>query len=102
MMTKRSINRQFEVMGFKTGIATSVDLLAISSFRDQGLYTPRGPDGEGGDEFLRRAERDGLKEALKWREETFGNKYRGRRRVTETIEIHAPDEMLKVNRPAVR
>ena len=77
MMTKRSINRQFEVMGFKTGIATSVDLLALSSFRDQGLYTPRGPDGEGGDEFLRRAERDGLKEALKWREETFGNKYRG-------------------------
>ena len=76
MMTKRSINRQFEVMGFKTGIATSVDLLALSSFRDQGLYTSRGPDGEGGDEFMRRAERDGLKEALRWREETFGNKYR--------------------------
>ena len=41
MMTKRSINRQFEVMGFKTGIAASVDLLALSSFRDQGLYSSR-------------------------------------------------------------
>jgi hypothetical protein len=77
MMTKRSINRQFEVMGFKTGIAASVDLLALSSFRDQGLYTPRSEDGEGGDEFMRRAEQDGLKAALKWREETFGNAYRG-------------------------
>jgi hypothetical protein len=76
MMTKRSINRQFEVMGFKTGIATSVDLLALSSFRDQGLYASRSEDGEGGDEFMRRAERDGLKAALKWREETFGNAYR--------------------------
>ena len=76
MMTKRSINRQFEIMGFKTGIAASVDLLALSSFRDQGLYTPRSEDGEGGDEFLRRSERDGLKAALKWREETFGNAYR--------------------------
>jgi len=76
MMTKRSINRQFEVMGFKTGIAASVDLLALSSFRDQGLYTPRSKDGDEGDEFMRRSERDGLKAALKWREETFGNKYR--------------------------
>jgi hypothetical protein len=25
---------------------------------------------------MRRAERDGLKAALKWREEMFGNKYR--------------------------
>ena len=76
MMTKRSINRQFEVMGFKTGIATSVDLLALSSFREQGLYARRGKDGEGGDEFMRRAEQDGLTAALKWREETFGNSYR--------------------------
>jgi len=78
MLTKRSINRQFEIMGFKTGIAASVDLLALSGFRDQGLYTPRSKskDGEGGDEFLRRSQRDGLKAALQWREETFGNKYR--------------------------
>jgi enoyl-CoA hydratase len=78
MMTKRSINRQFEIMGFKTGIAASVDLLALSSFRNQGLYARRSQsgDGEGGDEFMRRSERDGLKAALKWREETFGNSYR--------------------------
>ena len=72
MMTKRSINRQFEIMGFKTGIAASVDLLAVSSFRDQGFYTAGGRSNEGGDEFMLRAERDGMKAALKWREEEFG------------------------------
>ncbi len=77
MLTKRSINRQFEVMGLRTGIASSVDLLALSAFRDKGLYASRKKDGgEGGDEFLKRAERDGLKAALAWREETFGNRYR--------------------------
>jgi enoyl-CoA hydratase len=79
MLTKRSINRQFEIMGFRTGIAASVDLLALSSFREQGIYSSRskdGEDGEGGDEFLKRSQRDGLKSALKWREETFGNRYR--------------------------
>lgn len=77
MLTKRSINRQFEVMGFRTGIAASVDLLALSAFREQGLYAKKSnADGEGGDEFLARSQRDGLKAALKWREETFGNRYR--------------------------
>ncbi len=76
MMTKRSINRQFEIMGFKTGIASSMDHLALASMREQGLYAKRTADGEAGDEFLRRSERDGLKAALKWREETFGNSYR--------------------------
>jgi enoyl-CoA hydratase len=77
MLTKRSINRQFEIMGFRTGIAASVDLLALSSFREQGIYSSRSREGgEGGDEFLARSQRDGLKSALKWREETFGNRYR--------------------------
>jgi enoyl-CoA hydratase len=76
MLTKRSINRQFEVMGFRTGIASSVDLLALSGFREQGLYA-RPKEGKGGDEFLERSRRDGLKAALEWREETFGNRYRG-------------------------
>jgi hypothetical protein len=62
--------------GAIAGIAASVDILAVSSFRDQGLYAKRDKDGDGGDEFMRRAERDGLKAAMKWREETFGNKYR--------------------------
>jgi len=77
MLTKRSINRQFEIMGFKTGISASVDLLALSGFRDQGLYARKSKDGGGGeDEFMKRSHRDGLKAAMKWREETFGNRYR--------------------------
>ena len=77
MLTKRSINRQFEVMGFRTGIAASVDLLALSAFRANGLYSRRSRGGrDGGDEFLARSQRDGLKAALEWREETFGNRYR--------------------------
>ena len=80
MLTKRSINRQFEVMGFKTGIAASVDMLAISTFREQGLYSRKSGKSkdvrDGGDEFIERSHRDGLKAALKWREEKFGNQYR--------------------------
>jgi enoyl-CoA hydratase len=77
MLTKRSINRQFEIMGFRTGIAASVDLLAVAGFREQGLYAKKSRDGaDGGDEFMKRSHRDGLKSALKWREETFGNRYR--------------------------
>ena len=103
MLTKRSINRQFEVMGFRTGIAASVDILALSGFRESGLYSsgrrsqrrtgrdpqdeqePRGaevdepgtgPSVGGNDEFQQRAHRDGLSAALKWREKTFGNRYR--------------------------
>ena len=62
-------------MGFKTGIAASVDLLALSSFC-AGAWARKSESGEGGDEFLRRAAQDGLKEALEWREEKFGNRYR--------------------------
>jgi enoyl-CoA hydratase len=88
MLTKRSINRQFEVMGFKTGIATSVDLLALSTFRENGLYSRKSKDHrEGGDEFLARSQRDGLKAALAWREETFGNRYRA-----DEDEDAAPEE----------
>ena len=77
MLTKRSINRQFEIMGFRTGIAASVDLLALSSFREQGLYAKRDErTGESKDEFTKIAERDGLQAAMAWREEQFGNKYR--------------------------
>ena len=77
MLTKRSINRQFEIMGFRTGIAASVDLLALSSFREGGIYSSRSRgSSQDGDEFMARSHRDGLKSALKWREETFGNRYR--------------------------
>ena len=77
MLTKRSINRQFEVMGFKTGISASVDLLALSGFRQNGIYSKKSKEDDGaGDEFLARSQRDGLKAALAWREETFQNRYR--------------------------
>jgi hypothetical protein len=58
-------------------MAASVDLLAVASIREQGLYAERDKEtGEAGDEFMRRAERDGLKAATAWREEQFGNQYR--------------------------
>jgi enoyl-CoA hydratase len=54
MLTKRSINRQFEV-----------------------IYSRKSRDlRDGGDEFIARSQRDGLKAALAWRERTFGNRYR--------------------------
>ncbi|MCC6918599.1 MAG: enoyl-CoA hydratase/isomerase family protein [Alphaproteobacteria bacterium] len=64
MLTKRSINRQFEIMGLKTGMQASADHLAIALLR---------PGFARGDEFSRRAARDGLKAALAWREKEFGN-----------------------------
>jgi len=67
MMTKRSINRQFEVMGFKTGMDCSVDHMALS------YMSPR---LAAGNELLDRAAKDGLKDAIAWREETYGNRYR--------------------------
>ncbi|MDG5498022.1 enoyl-CoA hydratase-related protein [Niveispirillum sp. BGYR6] len=67
MLTKRSINRQFELMGFKTGIEQSVDYLALALLR---------PSMAREDEFLNRAYRDGLKSALNWREEKYDNSYR--------------------------
>ena len=47
---------------------------------------------------MRRAEHDELRWALNRRKEQI----LGTLRITEAIEIHAPDEMLNVNRPAVR
>lgn len=95
MLTKRSINRQFEVMGMRTGIASSVDLLALSSFREEGLYSRRSRSGDsagGGDEFQRRSHRDGLTAALKWREETFGNRYRDAADEDEPLDGSSDDE----------
>ena len=67
MLTKRSINRQFELMGFKTGLAASADYLALALMR---------PSLTREDEFVSRAHRDGLKAALSWREAKYGNNYR--------------------------
>lgn len=64
MLTKRSINRQFEIMGFKTGMASSADHLALALLR---------PSFTRGDEFIKRAHNDGLRAALDWREKAFDN-----------------------------
>jgi hypothetical protein len=79
--TRRSINRHFEIMGFRPGIAASVDLLAPSSIREQGIDARKsrlrgGESSGGGDEFMIRSHRDGLTSAPKRSEETFGNQYR--------------------------
>ncbi|MGK2911157.1 MAG: enoyl-CoA hydratase-related protein [Sphingobium sp.] len=66
MLTKRSINRQFELMGFKTGMEQSVDYLALALLR---------PSLSRGDEFTNRVHRDGLKSALDWRAKKFDNEY---------------------------
>ncbi len=67
MLTKRSINRQFEIMGFKTGLAASVDHLALALLR---------PSLRREDEFGRISREQGLKAALDWRDRQLGMNYR--------------------------
>jgi enoyl-CoA hydratase len=67
MLTKRSLNRQMELMGFKTGMQWSMDIRAGA----------RNRPGEGeGDQFRKIALEKGLKAALDWRDKTFGIAYR--------------------------
>lgn len=68
MLTKRSINRQFEIMGFRTGITSSVDYLALAGRRPSALRE--------GDEFRKIALEKGLKAALDWRDSRFAMSYR--------------------------
>jgi enoyl-CoA hydratase len=68
MLTKRSINRQLEIMGFRTGMYSSAEFLALAGRR---LSTERE-----GDEFSRRAREDGLTAALNWRDQQLGMNYR--------------------------
>jgi len=73
MLTKRSINRQYEIMGFRTGMLSSAEFLALASLRKR----PSGAEGGyATDEFSERALRDGLKAALDWRDQHFGTEYR--------------------------
>ncbi len=61
MMTKRGINRQLEMMGFRTGLESwNLDLVALSGFR------------KSNGEFRRIIEENGLKAALDWRDGKFG------------------------------
>jgi len=67
MLAKRSINRQFEIMGFKTGLASSVDYLALAFLR---------PAARRETEFNRISQAEGLKAALDWRDRELGMAYR--------------------------
>lgn len=59
MLCKRSINRQFELMGFKNGMTASADFLALAMLRPS--------QARNGDEFQRISQEKGLKAALEWR-----------------------------------
>jgi len=62
MMTKRGINRQMEIMGFRLGTEQfSVDFLTASHTRASRA------------EFHRMREEKGLKAALDWRDSKFGD-----------------------------
>ncbi len=62
MFTKRSINAQFEVMWFRTGLMWGSEMLSLQGFRRSGGGT-RGTDG-----FLRRIDEKGLKGYLEERD----------------------------------
>jgi enoyl-CoA hydratase len=68
MLTKRSINRQLEIQGFRTGMYSSAEFLALAGRRPS---TERE-----GDEFSRRSREDGLTAALNWRDQQLGMNYR--------------------------
>ena len=58
-MTKRQVNRVYEIMGIRTSMAAGADIQALSSVRP------------GGGEFGRISREKGLKAALDWRDGPF-------------------------------
>jgi enoyl-CoA hydratase len=66
MMQKRTINRQMELMGFKTGMAWSQDVHAAGMRRG---------GTEEGTEFWRISGESGLRAAVDWRDGHFGISY---------------------------
>ena len=67
MLTKRLINRQLELQGFKTGIMWGMDVLPLAGFRKS---------QQEGDEFRKISQEKGLKAALEWRDQSFNISYR--------------------------
>ena len=59
MYTKRSVNRQYEMMGIVEGLRSGAEIMALSAVRDAA------------DEWNRRVREDGLKSALEWRDGPF-------------------------------
>ena len=60
-MTKRQVNRVYEIMGIRTSLAVGGDMQTLSAMRP------------GGGEFGRIAREKGLKAALDWRDGPFGD-----------------------------
>lgn len=75
MLAKRSINRQFEIMGFRTGMDSSAEFLSLALLRHKVSGTQ--------DEFSKRSLEGGLKAALDWRDSTLGMSYRTSEAATE-------------------
>jgi enoyl-CoA hydratase len=65
MMTKRAINRQLELQGFKTGMAWSIDVHAAAM---------KGPRKDA-DQFWKLSQEGGLRSAVDWRDSHFGISY---------------------------
>ena len=59
MYTKRSLNRQYEVMGIVEGLRSGAEIMALSANRDAA------------GEWNKRVTEDGLKAALEWRDGPF-------------------------------
>ena len=59
MYSKRAVNRQYEVMGFRTGLWSATEIQGLSSYRPAA------------GEFGRRVREEGLKAALEWRDGPF-------------------------------
>ncbi|MDJ0012201.1 enoyl-CoA hydratase/isomerase family protein [Rhodococcus erythropolis] len=91
MLTKRSLNRQHEIMGFRTGIANGTDLLALAELRSS-LTGASYYSSESEDEFASRAARDGLKAALTWRDQQYDMEYRTSDRAREGRDDTADSE----------
>ena len=58
---KRAVNRQYEIMGMRTGLMSGTDVEAMSKHRPAA------------GEFGRRVREEGLKAALEWRDGPFGD-----------------------------
>jgi enoyl-CoA hydratase len=65
MYSKRAVNRQYEVMGIRTGLWSGTEIQALSSYRPAAA------------EWGRRVREEGLKAALEWRDGPFRD-FRGR------------------------
>ena len=59
MYSKRAVNRQYEIMGIRTGQWSGAEIQALSEYRPAG------------GEFGRRSREEGLKAALEWRDGPF-------------------------------